>query len=154
MKKITFDANGGKLWVSITANGLYAISFTFDLLAAVDTPPDQPVVLTEPIIAGDNLDKLVEHHFQVLNTFHPDEALALYDGRFINTSFFVKKLKDDPGFSISAALYQGDDFASAVNLGGDAVDPADSTVGDSNSYKEVGIKFQIAKNNEKCEKFP
>jgi hypothetical protein len=145
MKTLVFDANGGQLWVSITATGLYAISFTFDLLASSATPPTQPAILTEPIIAGDNLDGLGEHHFQVVNTFHPDEALALYDGRFINTSFFVKKLQDDPGFAISVALYQGSDFSSAVNLGGDQSDPSENTVGDNNSYKEVGIKFQIAK---------
>jgi len=146
MKTIKFDPDGGKLWVSISTLGLYHISFTFDLLEKDGIPTSTPVILTAPIIAGDNLDGKGEHRFAVVNAFHPAEAIDIYDGRFVNTSFFVRKVQDDAGFTIAVNLLQGDDPASAVDLGGDAIAPEDSTIGDSDGFKVTGIKFLIAKN--------
>ena len=146
METIPFNPAGGKLWVSIRTLGLYHISFTFDLLEKENLPTSSPLILTAPIIAGDNLDGNGVHHFEVLNVFRPNEGLDIYDGRFINTSFFVEKLSDDAGFTIGVDLFQGDDFATSVNLGGDVSDPANNTIGDASSFKAFGIKFKIAKN--------
>jgi len=142
MQNITFDPAGGKLWVSVKTGGLYAISFTYTLLESDDAPQNSPAVLTIPMIAGDNLDGEGEHHFAVVNSFHPNEPLALYDGRFIDTSFFIKVLQDDAGFAISVHLFQGDDFLTAVDLGGDG---KSDQVGDGNNHKTFGIKFKISK---------
>jgi len=145
MRTIPFDPDGGKLWISITTLGLYHISFTFDLLEKDGIPTPSPAILTVPIVAGDNLDGKGKYQFGVVNSFQPAEAISVYDGRFINAFFFIGILQDDAGFTIAVNLLQGDDLSTAVDLGGDLIDPADSTVGDGNSFKMDGIKFKIAK---------
>ena len=145
MTTVNFDANGAKLWVRIDTLGLYAISYTYTLLASDDAPATDPGVLIEPIVQGDNSDGVGKYYYPVVNDFKPGEPLVNYDGRYILVYFFVKKISDDSGFQLNVTLLQGDDAMTAVRLGNVSNDPSKNTVGDANSYAELRIEFEIKK---------
>ncbi len=145
MKIINFNPTGSKLWVEIDTGGLYAIAYNYELLESDSVPTGNPAILTNPMIAGDNLDGVGKYYYQVINNYQPNEPLNKFDTRYIYTYFFIKILQDDAGFNIKVSLLQGDDYITAINLGGDGNDPTNNTVGSGNSYSELNIEFEIQK---------
>ena len=144
MKTIYFDPNGDPLWVRITTTGWHPVSFTYELLEKEDLPIPSRTLLTEPAIAGNNLDKQSVHYLPVVNAFQPGEPLEVYDGRFIHTTFLIMKLQDETGSNIQVDLLQGQDHAQTVHLGGDTLHAQKFSRDRRGSITRGSIKFKIA----------
>lgn len=148
IKTIFFDGAGELLWVNIILLGPYHISFAYELLEKDLLPTSSPMILTAPIVAGDNLSGRSEFFFPVVNVFQPGEPLSVYDKRYIHTLFFVRKLWDDPGFTIGVQLLQGEDPMTAAIRGTEAIGVEYSNIGDDILTRLLGIRFRIASGNE------
>lgn len=111
-KEIAFDHTGGPLWINIVMNGLYFISYTYQLWSA--DPHDFPI-LTKPLRVGNN-EIPHDDFYQVLNDFRPNDPIARYAGRVIDVRFWVKKVADDEGYNLSVIVMQGNSAGGAVVL--------------------------------------
>ena len=140
---IQYDPNGSPLWVEIDTLGLYAISYSYSLLAGDAEPATTPRILTNPAVAGDNSDGVGKYYFPVVNNYQPGEALANYSGRSVVVNFHVQKLVNDDGFTLKATLLQGVNAHTATSLGGDVNDHTKNTLGAANTYTDIILQFQL-----------
>ncbi len=111
-KQIGFDPNGGPLWISIDMQGLYFITYTYQLWSADATSLP---ILTNPIRFGSN-EIPHDDNFLVINDFGPTEPVANHRGRIIDVRFWVKKGDDDNGFNLTVTVLQGNSLGEAAVL--------------------------------------
>lgn len=111
-KEIAFDHQGGPLWVNISMNNLYFITYTYQLWSA--TVSEFPI-LTNPTRAGNNL-RSDDDNYQVINDFKPNEAIRNYVKRVIDARFLIKKGDDDLGYTLRVVVLQGSSFENATAL--------------------------------------
>ena len=116
IREIKFDPDGGPLWIVIEMQGLYIITYTYQLWSATVA---EPPILTVPIRVGSNQ---IPHpdRYPVVNDFNPTEPVSAHDGRIIDVRFWVKKADSDDGYNLIVTVKQGPVFESAVVLDDDS----------------------------------
>ncbi|MGZ5248094.1 MAG: hypothetical protein ACXWV5_13420 [Flavitalea sp.] len=118
MKEIPFDHNGQMLWIDVEMNGLYFISYTYQLWSSTsDTPP----ILTHPTKQGNNLIPHDDFH-PVINDYNPTEIISRYVNRVIDVRFWIKKTEEtDDGYNLIVSVFQGSSFGSSTKIGSQKV---------------------------------
>ncbi|GAB4029728.1 hypothetical protein [Spirosoma jeollabukense] len=112
-KEINFNPADGALWVTINMEGLYSVTYTYQLWSA---NPNEPPILTNPLRAGSNEIPHLDA-FQVINDFNVDEPIASFNDRIIDVRFWVKKKVDDDGYNLIVTVLQGNTLNGATGLG-------------------------------------
>lgn len=137
LKQIKFDFSGEKLWLKVEMNGIYFITYTYQLWSAIASGPP---ILTNPIICGSN-ENPNDDQYAVLNDFNPADPVAAYENRVVDIRFWIKKGVDDGGYSVKGTLYQGADLVSAKELGSDSVTGTCGTL----SIKQEFLTLKLVK---------
>ncbi|HWV67685.1 hypothetical protein [Chitinophaga sp.] len=145
MKKVSYDPNGGKLWIRIEMTGIYFITYIYQMWAAT---ADELPILTKPLRQNSN-ELPQPDHYLVQNDYKPGEPLISFNKRVLDISFRVRKYKDDNGYKLKVSVLQGDDFDTAKVIGSDQVGAGTTaTLGTDVTGKTEDILLQLmAKKN-------
>jgi hypothetical protein len=103
MKEVYFNPNGGKLYINVIMEGLYFITYTYQLWGATT---NEPPIVTNPLRSGTN-ENPHDDSFEVRNDYAPVESISKNDRRVIDVRFWVKKVEADNAYNLSVVVYQG-----------------------------------------------
>ncbi|RYY41673.1 MAG: hypothetical protein EOO08_00670 [Chitinophagaceae bacterium] len=104
MQQATFNPAGSPLWVTVDMRGMYYMTYTYRLWGV---QADPHAVLTNPVKANNNKVS-IDDYYRIENNYVQNEPLSAHDGRVVNIDLDVIKVQDDPGYTVTAAIWQAD----------------------------------------------